>query len=207
MRPSARCAAIGSSFRRCTSRDEGLTAKPRSRFRPRVRQLSKWPPRSSMLRGSSVPPRRSSVNKRWFVIPAISVLFAFVSSALAAKLETSQAVDSGSFGVYVSGKRIATETFSVNQGPGGSVAKSQMKAEDGGAQASELELGGAGELRHYEWHELSPGKAEATVAPNGEFLTEKLTPGPGEKPFEQPFLVGTTTSILDDFFFLHREIL
>jgi len=147
------------------------------------------------------------VNKRWFLLPALSVLFAFVSSASTAKLETGQAVDSGSFGVYVSGKRIATETFSVNQGPGGSLAKSQLKAEDGGAQSSELELGGAGELRHYEWHELSPGKAEATVAPNGEFLTEKLTPGPGEKPFEQPFLLGTTTSILDDFFFLHREIL
>jgi hypothetical protein len=147
------------------------------------------------------------VNKKWFLLSGLGVLFAFAGSVSAAKLETSQSVDAGSFGIYVSGKRIATETFSVNQGPGGSLAKSQMKAEDGGAQASELELGGAGELRHYEWHELSPGRAEATVSPNGEFLTEKLIPAPGEKPFEQPFLVGTTTSILDDFFFLHREIL
>ena len=129
-------------------------------------------------------------------------------SLCAAKTEPGEVVDSGSFGVFVNGKRVATETFSVNQSSAGSIAKSQLKLDNGGGnQTSELELSPAGQLRRYEWHELSPGKGESIVLPNGEFLTERLTPGPGEKPFEQPFLVGTNTSIVDDYFFLHREIL
>jgi len=146
-------------------------------------------------------------NSRFLLALAISVIFVLAGSMLAAKLETTQPVDSGSFGVFVGGKRVATETFSINQGPGGSVAKSQLKVDDGGSQTSEVTLGASGELRRYEWHELSPGKAEATVAPNGDFLTERVIPSPGEKAYEQPFLVGNTTTILDDYFFVHREIL
>ena len=130
------------------------------------------------------------------------------ASVCVAKTDPGQMVDSGSFGIFVNGKRVATETFSVNQGPAGSIAKSQLKTQEGGgSQTSELDLSPAGQLRRYEWHELSPGKGETIVEPNGEFLTERLTPGPGEKPFEQPFLVGSNTTILDDYFFLHREIL
>lgn len=129
-------------------------------------------------------------------------------SLCAARTDPGQVVDSGSFGVFVGGKRVATETFSVHQAPTGSVAKSELKVDAGaGSQVSELEIGANGQLRRYEWHELSPGKGESVVVPNGEFLTERLTPAPGEKPFEQPFLVSASTSILDDYFFLHREIL
>lgn len=141
------------------------------------------------------------------VMLAAAIILTAVSLC-AAKTEPGQVVDSGSFGVFVSGKRVATETFSVNQSPAGSIAKSQLKLDNGGgSQSSELEMSPAGQLRRYEWHELSPGKGESIVVPNGEFLSERLTPGPGEKPFEQPFLVSTNTSILDDYFFLHREIL
>lgn len=141
------------------------------------------------------------------VIVAAAIILTAVS-VFAAKTEPGQVVDSGSFGIFVNGKRVATETFSVNQSPTGSLAKSQVKLDDGGgSQTSELEISPTGQLRRYEWHELSPGKSESLVVPNGEFLSERLTPAPGEKPFEQPFLVGTNTSILDDYFFLHREIL
>ena len=140
------------------------------------------------------------------VLTAAIILSA--ASLCAAKTEPGQTVDSGSFGIFVNGKRVATETFSVNQSTAGSVAKSQLKLDNGGgSQTSELELTPTGLLRRYEWHELSPGKGESIVTPNGEFITERLTPAPGEKAFEQPFLVGTNTTILDDYFFLHREIL
>ena len=143
---------------------------------------------------------------KWKLILAAAITF--TATSLWAKTEPGQPVDAGSFGVFVNGKRVATETFSINQGPAGSIAKSELKMDaGGGSQTSELELSPAGQLRRYEWHELSPGKGESIVVPNGEFLSERLTPGPGEKPFEQPFLVSTNTSIVDDYFFLHREIL
>ncbi|HZP16569.1 MAG TPA: hypothetical protein VFB00_01295, partial [Terriglobales bacterium] len=52
-------------------------------------------------------------------------------------------VDSGTFGVYAGGRRVATETFSIRQGPDGSVVTSQFKSAQGeqtAEQASELQL-------------------------------------------------------------------
>jgi hypothetical protein len=36
---------------------------------------------------------------------------------------------------------------------------------------------------------------------------EHISAGPDDKPVEQPFLLPASTSILDDYFFIHREIL
>lgn len=121
-----------------------------------------------------------------------------------------QMVDSGSFGVFMNGRRMATETFSVQQTPNGSVVSSQFKTDDAAnkaAQSSELQLTPGAEIRKYEWKELSPGKAQATVAPSNDFLMEHISAGPDDKPVEQPFLLPASTSILDDYFFIHREIL
>lgn len=121
-----------------------------------------------------------------------------------------QMVDSGSFGVFMNGRRVATETFSVQQSTNGSVVSSQFKTDDAtnkAAQSSELQLTPGAEIRKYEWKELSPGKAQATVAPNNDFLMEHISAGPDDKPVEQPFLLPASTSILDDYFFIHREIL
>jgi hypothetical protein len=121
-----------------------------------------------------------------------------------------QMVDSGSFGVFINGRRVATETFSVQQTPNGSVVTSQFKTDDAAnkaAQSSELQLTPGAEIRKYEWKELSPGKAQATVAPSNDFLMEHISAGPDDKPVEQPFLLPASTSILDDYFFIHREIL
>jgi hypothetical protein len=124
-------------------------------------------------------------------------------------------VDSGSFGVFTTdstGKknRVATETFSIQQTANGSVITSEFKAEQGqekAVQSSELQLDGKGELRRYEWKEVSPGKTQAVVAPKNEFLVESVTANPGDKAQDFPFMVPPSTSILDDYFFVQREIL
>ena len=121
-----------------------------------------------------------------------------------------QKVDSGSFGVFMNGRRVGTETFSISQNPNGSVIQSEFKAEGSAGQAvqnSELQLTGTGEIRRYEWKELSPGKAQSVVIPNDQLLTQKWSAGPQEKEQEQPYLLPTATSILDDYFFVHREVL
>ena len=119
-------------------------------------------------------------------------------------------VDSGSFGIYREGKRVATETFKIEQQPGGSTATFQLKMDDGSrqpAQTAEMELTSTGALKRYEWHQLSPDKADAEVTPNDPFLMEKLTSAPGAKPVQQPFLAPPTTVILDNNFFAQRELL
>jgi len=119
-------------------------------------------------------------------------------------------VDTGSFGVFMNGRRIATEKFSIQQNSSGSVATSEFKTEQGVAQAaqsSELRLAASGELVKYEWKEISPGKAQAVVLPNDNLLIERTTNNPQDKQDEHPFLLPVSTSILDDYFFIHREIL
>ena len=125
------------------------------------------------------------------------------------KAKEGQMVDSGTLGVFLHGHRVATETFSVQQNSGGSVITSQFKTDEGekSVQNSELQLTPNGEIRKYEWKELSPGKAQATVAPNNDFLMEHISKSPEEKPEEQPFLLPASTNIVDDYFFIHREVL
>jgi hypothetical protein len=122
----------------------------------------------------------------------------------------SKVVDSGSFGIFRQGKRVATETFKIEQQPGGSMAKFQLKMDDGSkepVQTSEMELSSSGALKRYEWHQLIPEKAEALVTPNDPFLMERLVSAAGAKPVQQPFLVPPTTVILDNNFFAQRELL
>ncbi len=124
-----------------------------------------------------------------------------------AKPAGAQQIDSGSFGVFVRGQRVVTETFSIKQENGISIVKSQLKEISGSAspgQKSELEMTGSAELLRYEW---SDGNSSLVVTPNDDFLLEKITPSPGAKPAEQPFLMPSTSAILDNNFFVHREVL
>ena len=126
------------------------------------------------------------------------------------KEHEAQKIDSGSFGVFMSGHRVGTETFSIDQSNTGSVIKSEFKTENDPNQAiqnSVLQLTANGEIRRYEWKEVSPGKAESVVVPNDQFLNQKWSSGPQDKPHEQPYLLSPSTSILDDYFFIHREVL
>src|SRR2546427_536060 len=131
---------------------------------------------------------RPNVNVRIFVVLGTISLLLFIALAAAApakeKEPAGQKVDNGSFGVFVNGRRVATETFSIVQSNNGSVANSQFKTEPGAdpaAQSSQLELTGNGELRRYEWKELSPGKAQAVVLPNDNLLVERSTNNPQDK--------------------------
>ena len=140
----------------------------------------------------------------------VFLLLAAPASAAPDKQTASQVVDSGSFGVFMGGKRVATETFSIHQSSTGSSVSSDFKAEAGdnkAAQSSDLQLDSDGNLKSYEWTESSPGSSHAMVVPNQDFLIERFSKNPQEKQHEQPFLLPPSTSILDDYFFVQREVL
>lgn len=121
--------------------------------------------------------------------------------------EKAQAVDSGSFGVFIKGQRVVTETFQIEQIDGISTIKSQLK-ETGSADAaqkSELEITSSGELLRYEWSQSSGGSL--TVVTKNDFLLEKISTPGSTKPAEQPFLMPSTSIILDNNFFVQREVL
>ena len=110
----------------------------------------------------------------------------------------------------MNGRRVATETFSIQQDGKGSLVTSEFKSEQGldkALQSSELQLDSNGEIRKYEWKETLPEKITATVTPNDQFLNEQVSAGPGQKSLDQPFLLPASTSILDDYFLVHREVL
>jgi hypothetical protein len=125
-----------------------------------------------------------------------------------AKAAPAQAVDSGSFGIFMKGVRVATETFSIEQQANSSVVKSQLKQTVGSdpvTQKSDLEMTGSGELIRYEWSQSSGGSL--SVFPNNEFLLEKISTASSSKPAEKPFLMPSSSAILDNNFFVHREVL
>ncbi len=140
-------------------------------------------------------------------------LAAFAASHAADKKEKSkppatQTIDSGAFGIFVNGQRVATETFTVQQHTSGSIIKAQFKqtaGSDPATQKSDLEITPSGELLRYEWSQASGGSL--MVLPNNDFLIEKVTPPSSSKVAEKPFLMPSTSSILDNNFFVHREVL
>jgi hypothetical protein len=120
----------------------------------------------------------------------------------------SPVVDSGSFGVFIKGARVATETFHIEEQNGATIIKSQFKDASGGdstSQKSDLEMTPKGELLRYEWSQSSGGSL--SVFPDNEFLKERITAPGAAKPAEQAFLLPGTTPILDNNFFVHREVL
>ncbi len=117
----------------------------------------------------------------------------------------SDEVDSGSFGVFVKGQRVVTEKFNIEQENGISVVKSRLEDAAGSvSQKSTLQATSSGELIRYEW---SDATSSLTVVPNNDFLLEKMIPSPGAKPAERPFLMPSTSAILDNNFFIHRQVL
>ena len=120
-----------------------------------------------------------------------------------------QVVDAGSFGIFVNGKRIGTETFHIEQGADVSVATSTIKVDEGATraeQSSEMRIEPNGNLRSYTWRSTAPVKEESIVEPNEEFLVEHITFSDQRKQ-NVPYLLPLATVILDDNFFSHREIL
>ncbi len=122
------------------------------------------------------------------------------------KATGNQTVDAGSFGVFIRGQRVVSESFTVQQENGTSVIKARLQevGSSAGGQRSELQISGNGELVRYEW---SDGGSSLLVIPNNEFLLEKITTPASPKAAEQPFLMPNKSTILDNNFFVHREVL
>ena len=70
-----------------------------------------------------------------------------------------------------------------------------------------MELTASGELLRYEWSQSSPSVSSLSVVPNSDFLLEKIITAASTKPAEQPFLMPSSSPILDNNFFVHREVL
>jgi hypothetical protein len=125
------------------------------------------------------------------------------------KSKAAQTVDAGSFGIFVKGRRVLTETFSIQQANGTSTIHSHLKEAGGSTpptdQKTVLEIGENGGLLRYEWSQAGGGSL--TVLPNNEFLIEKVAASASAKPAEQPFLMPNTSAILDNNFFVLREVL
>jgi hypothetical protein len=143
---------------------------------------------------------------------AVLFIMAIAVAGFAADKKTAapagKMVDSGSFGVFANGKRVATETFQIEQMPDSSVVRSEFKTADGKAvQTAELVMAANGDLRRYTWNESSPGKASSVIEPQNQLLTQHFSSGPTDKPVDQPYILPASTVILDDYFFSHREVL
>jgi hypothetical protein len=123
------------------------------------------------------------------------------------KPAAAQVIDSGSFGIFIKGQRVATETFRIEQLNGVTTIKSQIKEAGGDStnQKSEMEMTANSELLRYEWSQASG--ASLSVFPENEFLKERINPSATAKPAEQAFLLPTTAPILDNNFFVQREVL
>lgn len=146
---------------------------------------------------------------RKFSLMSLLLVLALLPAFAADKKEKPgkpQVVDSGSFGVFVSGRRVATESFSIKKMADMSVTTSEIKAVDSKeTQNSELELTPMGDLIRYHWKESGPEKGDTVVQPSEQFLIQKIRAG--DKSTEQPYLMPASTAILDDYFFSHRELL
>ncbi len=120
-----------------------------------------------------------------------------------------KSVDAGSFGIYVSGKRIGTETFSIEQFSDSSVAKAEFRTDDGNksVQTAEMLLTTNGNLRRYTWNENSPGKAMSVLEPQEQLLIQHISTGAADKPIDQQYILPASTVVLDDYFFSQREVL
>ena len=118
-------------------------------------------------------------------------------------------VDSGSFGVYVNGRRVATENFKIEERPSVKVISSELKVEDGSdaAHTAELQLAPNGNSREYHWRELRPGKAENIVKFEENFISQSVALKPEDKPRNLSYILPATTLVLDDYFFSHVEVL
>jgi hypothetical protein len=158
---------------------------------------------------------RAEIRIRWSMV----LVLAFALAGLAAvkpaadkkdkpKPETAQVVDTGTFGVMIRGQRVVNETFSIEQKNGVSIIKSQLKETNGGdstSQKSVMEITSNGELVHYEWNQGSG--SSLSVVPSNDFLLERMTASGNGKPAEKPFLMPSSSVILDNNFFIHRELL
>jgi hypothetical protein len=161
-------------------------------------------PRPILLRGEVV---------KSLIIPLVLLLAASFASPKDQEKRhdkvKSVVVDSGSFGIYLNGKRMGTEKFSIEQQAGEGVLTAAISVDDGttrAEQSSEMRVAADGNLRLYKWRSTVPAMEESIVEPTGDFLVEHITFA-GQKKRDVPYILPLSTVILDDNFFSHRELL
>jgi hypothetical protein len=123
--------------------------------------------------------------------------------------EKKGAIDSGSFGIYLNGKRVGTEKFSIEQESNEGVVNAEILIDDGNNKAeqrSELRVAPDGSVRLYKWSSSLPSKEESVVEPKDQLLIEHLTTAE-QKKRDVPYVLPLSTVILDDNFFSQRELL
>ena len=143
---------------------------------------------------------------------SIAIVWLADVPSLAANNDKTEAstVDSGSFGVFKSGHRIATETFTVQESTAGKTISSEIAVESASQKSDqwcELRLSPAGDLVSYTWKEKSPGSAEITVLPQNEFLVERSVPSKSAQANEQTLLMPPSSPVVDNNFFVLRQLL
>lgn len=117
--------------------------------------------------------------------------------------------DSGSFGVFVSGRRVATEKFEIEQKAGNSVTLSEFQLHRGNVKAdqkADMELTPSGNLISYTWQASRPKKEETRVDFKDQLLVEHIIPD-DQKEVDIKHFLPASTVILDDNFFSQREVL
>jgi hypothetical protein len=145
-----------------------------------------------------------------FVLGALILLTAAAPAASNPGSKNATMVDEGTFGIFQAGQRVATETFSVRQFPDHSVTSSHLHTEAAAGsaafeQTAELTLLANGNLVRYEWKQLAPAHNTLTVDSNDSFLVmHSVTDG---KAAERSFFLTSDVFVLDDLFFVAREVL
>jgi hypothetical protein len=117
--------------------------------------------------------------------------------------------DSGSFGIFVDGKRVGTEKFKIQQRGDTSITTSELTLQQGtfkASQKSEMQLARNGDLQSYTWQSSQPKKEACKVDTKDQLLVEHITPA-DQKQLDIQHLLAPSTAILDDNFFSQREVL
>ena len=151
--------------------------------------------------------------KRMIGLVLLSAVLAPSSSLWATdqkdKKPASKVWDSGTFSIYMNGKRIGAEKFQIERRGDVNVATSEIKVDDGtskAVQTAEMHVTPKGELRSYVWRATVPQKEESSVEPKDQLLVEHVVPA-DQKKVDVPHILPTNTIILDDNFFSQRELL
>src|SRR5208282_427346 len=137
-------------------------------------------------------------------------LLAGKKPAADSKPTSANMVDEGTFAIFQNGQQVATETFTIRQSPASSVTSSQVhlnSAQPGSAlqQSSQLTLLPDGSISRYESKQTLPTLRSTTVEPSDQFLVMHTTAD--GKTTDQSFFLTTQAFILDDYFFITREVL
>ena len=148
-----------------------------------------------------------SARKPLFLLSAWIAVCSYPAAAQAAPQE--HILDAGSFAIHVNGRRVATETFSITQDAAGATAASTFRTETGDPveERSELQVSSKGELRSYDWKQVLPNLAHATLAADGEMLVQHSQATGQASAQDHRYLLPPSTTVLDDYFFVHREVL